>query len=634
MSRYADPNLECDLVMKGGITSGVIYPLAICRLAERYRLRSIGGASAGAIAAAAAAAAECGRQRHLERVREAASQGLSEPILPAGSSFEGLEALPAKMGAPRSSVGLSQLQSLFQPTEAGKPVFDLALAMLGRTSRISKGLGILRAVGDVAPATFVLALLLTALLVWIGTRADHLLAWFGVAIAVVTLLALLGAVAAFVFALRANRALGPENGYGLCPGFNVDERSDTPGLTRWLADLFDELAGQTPGGAPLSMGDLEAQGIDFLAMTASVTHGRPYRLPFEKGADWFFRRGDFERLFPKRVVDFMVERALKQLDVPKRKKLRRLFDQANEGAETPDYFPFPGDADLPLVVAARMSLSFPVLVQAVPLYAVDWTLSSNRKSDGVRFERCWFSDGGLCSNLPLHFFDALLPTRPTFALDLREAHEDHPVRVPPFGLGQSERNNVWLPTSNGAGAAERWNRFEGGAVPAARFLWALLDTAQSWNDQLTSKYPGYRDRVVHIFHTEEEGGLNLDMPAVVIERLAARGAAAGEVLRDKFDPATGRRGWDNHFWVRYRVLLATLTQEATAFAQLDDGANEALKGLLAEPPSYRLTSSQRKAVNQINKHLVELAAALGSGPSLAHRAPKPRAQLKTRPMSG
>jgi hypothetical protein len=42
----------CDMVMKGGITSGVVYPTAICELATQYQFRNIGGASAGAIAAA------------------------------------------------------------------------------------------------------------------------------------------------------------------------------------------------------------------------------------------------------------------------------------------------------------------------------------------------------------------------------------------------------------------------------------------------------------------------------------------------------------------------------------------------------------------------------------------------------
>ena len=49
--------LECDLVMRGGITSGIVYPRAIAKLAETYNFRSIGGTSAGAIAAAATAAA-------------------------------------------------------------------------------------------------------------------------------------------------------------------------------------------------------------------------------------------------------------------------------------------------------------------------------------------------------------------------------------------------------------------------------------------------------------------------------------------------------------------------------------------------------------------------------------------------
>jgi hypothetical protein len=44
--------------MKGGITSGVVYPTAGVELAARYTLKSIGGTSAGAIAAGFFAAAE------------------------------------------------------------------------------------------------------------------------------------------------------------------------------------------------------------------------------------------------------------------------------------------------------------------------------------------------------------------------------------------------------------------------------------------------------------------------------------------------------------------------------------------------------------------------------------------------
>src|SRR5829696_3936772 len=60
---WSDIPFECDLVMKGGITSGIVYPPAIVEIARDHRLRSIGGSSAGAIAAVSAAAAELGRQR-------------------------------------------------------------------------------------------------------------------------------------------------------------------------------------------------------------------------------------------------------------------------------------------------------------------------------------------------------------------------------------------------------------------------------------------------------------------------------------------------------------------------------------------------------------------------------------------
>ena len=37
-----------DVTMKGGTTSAVIYPLALCELARHFRFRNLGGASAGA----------------------------------------------------------------------------------------------------------------------------------------------------------------------------------------------------------------------------------------------------------------------------------------------------------------------------------------------------------------------------------------------------------------------------------------------------------------------------------------------------------------------------------------------------------------------------------------------------------
>ena len=53
---FANPAKKCDIVMKGGITSGIVYPSAVCKLAEVYRFVNVGGTSAGAIGAAATAA--------------------------------------------------------------------------------------------------------------------------------------------------------------------------------------------------------------------------------------------------------------------------------------------------------------------------------------------------------------------------------------------------------------------------------------------------------------------------------------------------------------------------------------------------------------------------------------------------
>src|SRR5215210_6555584 len=96
----------CDLVMKGGITSGVVYPPAILKLATKYRFRNIGGTSAGAIAAAGAAAAEYGRESDT-------------------SGFMVLQELQQRLSAP------GFLRNLFQPSPATRPLLATILAVAG-----------------------------------------------------------------------------------------------------------------------------------------------------------------------------------------------------------------------------------------------------------------------------------------------------------------------------------------------------------------------------------------------------------------------------------------------------------------------------------------------------------------------
>ena len=104
----------CDLVMKGGITSGVVYPKLIYQLSRRYRFKNIGGTSAGAIAAGACAAAEYGRQHGIV------------------GAFERLSELPGELGQKVQPSNRSRLLSLFQPHPDVRLHFSVLLQALNQ----------------------------------------------------------------------------------------------------------------------------------------------------------------------------------------------------------------------------------------------------------------------------------------------------------------------------------------------------------------------------------------------------------------------------------------------------------------------------------------------------------------------
>jgi len=65
---------------------------------------------------------------------------------------------------------------------------------------------------------------------------------------------------------------------------------------------------------------------------------------------------------------------------------------------------------------------------------------------------CGFSDGGICSNFPLHLFDSALPRWPTFGLNLRETRADREYK--------SLKDHVWMPGSNRGGIRARVEALE------------------------------------------------------------------------------------------------------------------------------------------------------------------------------
>lgn len=588
---YSRATRKCDVIMKGGITSGIVYPKAISRLALDYRFRAIGGTSAGAIAAAATAAAEYGRLRGT------------------GTSFAELESLPETLARELSPGAGSRLFHLFQPQPKTAPLFFTLTAGIRGERGIS---GFVKAA---VKSYFLRCLVGVALVLLVPAsltlaRVESVAGFLGWLPWI--LLALVGGSLSIALALFHDlRTQVPANYFGLSTGMGGEEA-----LTPWLHDLLQRLAGK-PKTEPLTFGDLwgadpSRKEIDLQMMTTCLTRGRPYRLPFAEYEErlFYFRRKDMEALFPGDVVRWMVEHGRHQ-------------SSPRSGDEL---LPMPLGKDLPVVVATRMSSSFPLLIGAVPLQAIDYT----RTDVEPRPEPCWFSDGGIASNFPVHFFDAPLPDWPTFAINLRYFEEE-------------PKKRVVMPQRNQDEIADAFHRFEKrGLVGFAR---AIFDAMQNWQDNAQAKMPGFRDRIAHVCLGPHEGGLNLDMPEPMVKKIADSGTLAGLQLSRRFKPGSrARLNWDNHRWVRFRSTMAALEEmlEKLGPRLAPDGepsqpGDESYRALLERRndalPSYPWSSrAQRDEAIRAVKHLVRLAAAWMETPeTLAEGAPRPMPELRVRP---
>ena len=599
----------CDIVMKGGITSGVVYPPAIVELSKTYTFKNIGGTSAGAIAAAVTAAAEYGRQQGTD-------------------GFGVVAELPQWLGQTVPNGKDSNLFSLFQPQRQTKPLFRVLIAGIG--NKKFKSIRILLAILRNAPVYALLGALPGLLLAYraysVYSPATRSLVWWTFASA--ALIAIVGSVALSVFGLyrRVTTAV-PNNGFGICSGLSQSRKNrQTPlALTTWLSHLLNRAAGMREQGRPLTFGDLwqaseddRERNINLQMMTTNLTHGRPYRLPFAEKV-FYFDPAEFRDLFPEEVVSWMETHPRESTEPDEYLPLRRL----------------PEAADLPVVVATRMSLSFPFLLSAVPLYAIDY---GRRDAKDHIPEKCWFSDGGICSNFPVHFFDSALPRWPSFAINLRPYHLDYPD------------SPVWMPRSNRGGITAWWTRFDSGrgVKRLGGFLNAILNSMQNWMDNTQTGVPGYRDRVVHIsMDDEKEGGINLNMPPPIIKALSDRGCLAGTTLIERFtsSPDQLELSWDNQRWVRYRSLMRLLEQLLedmdNSFSNTRAGEQSywdlIRRGKGAAPKSYPWNNqTQQKFADDATKKILDLAQEWrkqrdSEGAAFGGVTPNPQPELRIRP---
>ncbi len=559
---FAAPNRECDLIMKGGVTSGVVYPYAILELARKYRFRSIGGTSAGAIAAAFAAAAEYART-----VR-------GDP--------DGFRRLQARCETLPDILGM-----LFQPSPRYQPLMRYLL-------RSQAGQG---------PGPWLWNLPLTF---WGSSIAGLalgavLLAALGAGAVGVFLGALLGMAGGIGLRLALLAGGMKSTGFGMCPGLTQPD-GEGPALTDWLHASLQEIAfGDPAHPKPLTFGDLLGDGgpgaIRLKMVTTNLSQHRPHSLP-TLGMQANYSEADWRSLFPDPVLAFLSKRRSKGRDSR--------------------YPTFPLEADLPVLIAVRMSLSFPVLFQAVPLWwrdvdhpALLKALDPKARRVEPQWRRLWFTDGGISSNFPIHMFDAVLPGRPTFALSLEQLPADAPKDSHRVLIPRSASDGIGLPT------------YEVASMPA--FANGVLGSAKDWQDQLLARMPGQRERIAKVYLTSEEGGLNLTMPRERSQALMRYGQEVGARF------AAGAFDFDEHRWRRALVAYEQLEKTVGALDSVWSGGGFGDWLQEYEPLSYKSAVPSKPAIHERIGRL----AALGKKfvPALSGRRmfPRPPGRLRIGP---
>jgi len=578
---YANPTRVCDLVMKGGVTSGLVYPQAVLELAhgteERpgYRFSAIGGASAGSVAAVLAAAAEFNRQ---------------------GGGFIELEKVNKELQ--HSDGGSSFLQRLFQATGRMGPLLNIVVRLdeykdfaasrgLARTVvkiiRENSIPGLARGAAFGAVAGVLVAALLSALIALLSAAFGSAFAVLGIVLGLVG--AAIGWAYSGVSTLVSLLTVDlPRNYFGICSGMK-EPGAEQNAATEWIHESTQKIAGTSE---VLTFGQLKDRKVVLELMTTNISEGRPYAFPFTD--PFVFCRTDFDKLFPAEVVSAMVHAG--------ECRARKTFTGVKL---PPDFYFIPEPQDLPVTVAARMSMSFPLFFSSVPLYALPLAVRERLENEPSLEHTAtraaliphWFSDGGIASNFPIHFFDAWLPTHPTFGITLRylpgflqadaastpeerQAAEhyrksmgidDDAVRRPmakqvetmgAANTPEEKENVVVLPRPEDSVPPE-WAYISSPRDPkpgldsVPNFLWAVIGSMQNYRDNLQAGLPSYRERVAQIRLAPDEGGFNLDMDDRLIKRIVAKGQLAGEKLDTKFV--------DNHHkWVRLLVLTSELEQ--------------------------------------------------------------------------
>ena len=152
--------------------------------------------------------------------------------------------------------------------------------------------------------------------------------------------------------------------------------------------------------------------------------------------------------------------------------------------------------------------------------------------------------------------------------------------------------------------------------------------------------PGYRDRVVTVWHDDTEGGLNLNMSKETVDGLVARGRGAAAKLVARFagdmPGITVAEGWRNQQWIRLRCAARGIADWVGQFGgAFSEPVGHSLYRTLAgdnvdgDMPSYELTVARRREFNARIDELLTLGERWSTPPKdvFSYNAPSPAPSL-------
>ena len=627
----------CDIVLTGGVASGVVYPWAIVELARHYHFKSIGGSSVGAVAASLTAASEYGRRK-----------GIPYP-------FEVLRRVPLELAKPDANGDTTMLR-LFQPNPSGKRLFSIFVQSL-RSPRLKPSWLVNSAVKRLAKVdvqvdapdeqdmgekvdhiktlifaggqykkevlkillrdriliavvvvilAFAAAVCLTPLLAtMILSKFIPILTALQFVLVLSLVLVAAGGGAWLLFSFVKtffNAILGDiqkgiaDNFYGLCTGLTQaqpDKNKPNQGFNDWLHEGIQKAAGLEVCDAPLTFADLwhapalvgeivveppsepdaivapPQRSIDLQMFTSNLTHGMPLKLPFtDLSARLFYDPSEWQAFFPEPVMSYLQRVSKPYVKLSEEEPDAVMFDCNNPSDPACKRIVEIPIAQLPVLVATRMSMSFPILFSAIPVYSINF--GNENKSQRV-FGKCYLSDGGISSNFPIQLFDSPVPRWPTFGLYLDQRIKGFKDRA------------IVLPKWNTDGGEHFWNRFVPDAssplpnsdrdpfkalIRVANLLRGVVATALDRNDRVNLIAPHVRNRVVRLALEDGEGQLNIAMSQKTILNMAHKyGTQSGLLLAGQFKPEKGviKPAWKDHLYVRSNIFLAAMRRYLSTF---------------------------------------------------------------------